>query len=252
MKIILSPAKSMDFESELPTGRHSDPAFLPQAERLNRLLRKKSARSLGKLMNISANLAQLNYDRNQTWSIPFTSDNSRPAIFAFNGEAYRGFDGYTLKEDQLDYLQDSLRIISGLYGLLKPLDLIQPYRLEMGTRMPVGVKKNLYEFWKPTLTDAVNAELEPDELFVNLASNEYSKAIEMGSLKGKVVNVQFKELRDGKYKTIMSFAKLARGTMARYLVDIKANTLDDVKGFDRDNYLYSEALSSETELVFTR
>lgn len=252
MKIILSPAKSMDFSTEVPTERHSDPGFLPQSERLNKLLRKKSARSLGKLMNLSNNLAQLNYDRNQSWELPFTSENARPAIFAFNGEVYRGFDAHSLNEGQLEYLQESVRILSGLYGILKPLDLIQPYRLEMGTRMPVGVKKNLYEFWKPALTRSMDEELAEGEVFVNLASNEYSKAIDLKSLKGKVINVQFKELRDGQYKTIMTFAKLARGTMARYLVDIQASTVEDLKGFDRDNYRYTEALSSDSELVFTR
>ncbi|MEO0338700.1 MAG: peroxide stress protein YaaA, partial [Bacteroidota bacterium] len=144
MKIVISPAKSLDFESELPTPLQSEPYFLAEAELLNRLLKKKSAKSLSKLMHISDNLGRLNYERNQEWSLPFTPENARPAVYAFNGEVYRGLDVYSLPKEKIDTLQNRLRILSGLYGLLKPLDLIQPYRLEMGTRMPVGKNKNLY------------------------------------------------------------------------------------------------------------
>lgn len=252
MKIVISPAKSMDFETSLPTATYTDANFLQEAERLNKLLKKKSARSLAKLMSISSNLAQLNYERNQDWSLPFESSNSRQSVYAFSGDVYRGLDVYTLPEGKIGVMQDKLRIISGLYGLLRPLDLIQPYRLEMGTRIKVGVKKNLYEFWRKRITEALNDELEEGEILVNLASNEYFKAIDTKTLKSPVINCAFKDFKNGEYKSIMTFAKLARGYMTRYLIDVDAKTVDDIKGFDYEGYHYSEPMSSEQELVFIR
>lgn len=253
MKIILSPAKSLDFESKLPVQEYTEAAFLSEAERLNKLLKKKSAKSLSKLMGISANLGQLNYERNQNWSLPFDPSNARPCVYAFSGDVYRGLDVYTLPKNKLDNLQQSLRIISGLYGMLKPLDLIQPYRLEMGTKLPVGKNKNLYEFWKSKITKTLNNELEEGELFLNLASNEYFKAIDTKALKVPVTTAVFKDLKNGEYKSIMTYAKLARGYMTRYIADTNAKTLDDIKGFDYEGYGYSEALSEkENELVFIR
>ena len=203
-------------------------------------------------MKISDNLAQLNYDRNQNWSLPFTKENARPAMYAFSGDVYRGLDAYTIETKKLDKVQDTVRIISGLYGLLKPLDLIQPYRLEMGTKFPVGKNKNLYEFWRQQVTQALNDELEDDELFLNLASQEYFKAIDTKALKVPVVEIKFQELKDGKYKTIAIFSKLARGLMTRYVIDTNAKTIEDVKGFSLENYRFTEDLSSDNELVFTR
>jgi cytoplasmic iron level regulating protein YaaA (DUF328/UPF0246 family) len=252
MKLVLSPAKSLNFESELPVSRHSNPVFLSEAERLNKVLRKKSAKGLSALMSISDALGQLNYDRNQEWSLPFTADNSRPAMYAFDGDVYRGLDAYTIDVSHLDFAQDTVRILSGLYGVLKPLDLMQPYRLEMGTKMSVGKHKNLYEFWKTPLTKQLNEELEDGELFVNLASNEYFKAVDTKSLKVPVYNISFKEFKNGKYKVVSFFAKYARGLMARYIIDQQINKLDDVKAFDLENYRFAESLSSEKELVFTR
>ena len=252
MKIVISPAKSLDFEKPIPKTTYSEALFLTEAERLNQLLRKKSPRALKKLMNISDNLAELNYQRNQEWSLPFDSSNARPAIYTFNGEAYRGVDIGSLPQEHIDTLQGSLRILSGLYGLLKPLDLIQAYRLEMGTRFPVGVKKNLYEFWKEKITTALNNELEEGELFVNLASNEYFKAIDVKKLKVPVVTPVFKDFKNGEYKSIMTFAKFARGLMARYLIEINATGIDDIKSFDREGYRFSESLSNSSILVFTR
>lgn len=252
MKLVLSPAKSLDYDSKLPTTKTSEACFLSQAERLNKLLKKKSARSLSKLMHISDNLGQLNFERNQQWSLPFTKDNARQAVYAFNGDVYRGLDAYTIETKKLNKLQDTVRILSGLYGVLKPLDLMQPYRLEMGTKLPVGKNKNLYEFWKKQVTQALNEELEDNELFLNLASNEYFKAIDTKALKVPVVNIKFQELKNGNYKTIAIFSKLARGLMARYIIDTDAKTLEDIKGFDYDNYRFTEKLSSENELVFTR
>lgn len=252
MKLVISPAKSLDFESKLPTDRFSEPRFLKQSERLNKLLKKKSAKSLSKLMSISDALGQLNYERNQSWELPFTKDNARPAAYAFSGDVYRGLDAYTIPEEKLDLLEDSVRILSGLYGLLRPMDLIQPYRLEMGTKMPVGVKKNLYEFWKKDITKALNEDLEDDELFLNLASNEYFKAVDTKSLKVPVITANFKDFKNGEYRMISFFAKAARGMMARYVIDTNAETVNDLKGFNYEGYGFSENMSTDTDLVFIR
>ncbi len=253
MKIVISPAKSLDFESKLPTDRHSEFSFTKEAERLNEILQKKSPRSLSKLMSISDNLGTLNWQRNQDWSLPFTSKNARPAVYAFNGDVYTGLDAYNLPKEKLDQLQSSLRILSGLYGILKPLDLIQPYRLEMGTKLPIGTKKNLYDFWKKKITQTLNDELEENELFLNLASNEYFSAIDKKELKVPVITPQFKDFKDGKLKMISFFAKKARGLMVRYIIDTDAKTIDDIKGFDYDGYGYSEEHSTkENEFVFIR
>ncbi len=252
MKLLLSPAKSLNFESPLPNKRHTESQFLAQSERLNKMLKTKSARSLSKLMSISDALGQLNYERNQSWELPFTKDNARPAVYAFNGDVYRGLDAYTIPEEKIETLQSTVRILSGLYGLLKPTDLIQPYRLEMGTKFKVGVKKNLYEFWKKDITKTLNEELEDDELFLNLASNEYFKAVDVKALKVPVITANFKEFKNGQYKMISFFAKAARGMMARYVVDINAKTIDDLKGFNYDDYSFSEPMSKGNELTFIR
>ncbi len=252
MKLVLSPAKSLNFESKLPTAITTEACFLNEAERLNKLLKKKSARSLSKLMNISNNLGQLNYERNQEWQLPFTKDNARPAIYAFSGDVYRGLDVYNIPEEKLNKLQDTVRIISGLYGILKPMDLIQPYRLEMGTKFPVGKNKNLYEFWKEKITQSLNNELEDNELFLNLASKEYFKAINLKALKVPVITASFKDFKNGEYKMIMTFAKQARGFMTRYIIDTNAKTIDDIKCFNYKGYALSDSMSTETELVFIR
>lgn len=203
-------------------------------------------------MSISDALGQLNYQRNQEWQLPFTTDNARQAIFAFSGDVYRGLDAYSISTEKLDKLYNTVRIISGLYGLLKPTDLIQPYRLEMGTKLQVGKHKNLYAFWQKTITRALNQELESDELFLNLASNEYFKAIDVKTLKVPVITATFKDFKNGQYKIISFFAKEARGLMARYIIDANANTLDDLKGFNYEGYNFSEPMSSNAELVFVR
>lgn len=252
MKLVLSPAKSLDYTSTVPTIKATEACFLNEAERLNKLLKTKSARSLSKLMDISSDLGQLNYERNQEWSLPFTKDNARQAIYAFSGDVYRGLDAYTIPSDNINTLQNTVRIISGLYGVLKPLDLIQPYRLEMGTKFPVGKNKNLYEFWRKQITQKLNEDLEDDELFLNLASAEYFKAIDTKALKVPVITATFKDFKNGEYKNIMTFAKQARGYMTRYIIDTNAKTIDDLKGFNYQGYGYSEPMSSVTELVFIR
>ncbi|QNK78977.1 peroxide stress protein YaaA [Winogradskyella sp. PAMC22761] len=252
MKLVLSPAKSLDYGTKLPTTKTTEGQFLKEADQLNKVLKKKSAKDLSELMHISDNLGQLNFERNQEWELPFTQDNARPAIYAFSGDVYRGIDAYTIDTKKLDKVEDTVRILSGLYGILKPLDLVQPYRLEMGTKLPVGKNKNLYEFWQKKVTKALNEELEDDELFINLASNEYFKAVDTKALKVPVVNIVFKEFKNDKYKIVAFYAKLARGLMTRYIIDTDAKTVDDIKAFNYENYGFSDALSSENELVFTR
>lgn len=252
MKLVLSPAKSLNYESDLPTANFTECCFLNEAKRLNTLLKTKSPKSLSTLMKISPALGELNYQRNQDWSLPFTPDNARQAIYAFSGDVYRGIDAYTIPKDKIDLLQHTVRILSGLYGVLKPLDLVQPYRLEMGTKFPVGKNKNLYDYWKTKITKALNAELQDDELFLNLASNEYFKAIDTKALKVPVINVTFLQFKDGKYKNIAIFSKLARGMMTRYIIDSNAQTINDVKGFNYDNYGFDANQSTENNLVFTR
>lgn len=253
MKIVISPAKSLDFESPLPTAKNTQPQFLEQSEKLNKILVKKKPKALSKLMSISDNLAELNWERNQNFSVPFTDQNSRPAVYAFNGDVYQGLDAYSIPEEKLDRLQETLRILSGLYGILKPLDLIQPYRLEMGTQLRVGRKNNLYEFWKKDLTAHLNGELQDDELFLNLASNEYFGAVDEKKLKVPVITPIFKDWKNDKLKVISFFAKKARGSMVRYIIDSNANTLEDIKGFDLDSYRFSEEhTDKENQPVFIR
>ena len=252
MKLVISPAKSLNFESALPTTLSTDGRFLNEAQQLNDLLKKKSAKALSELMHISPNLGQLNYQRNQDWAIPFTAENARPAIYAFSGDVYRGLDAYTISTSKLESLQNSVRIISGLYGLLNPLDLVQPYRLEMGTKLPVGKSKNLYEFWRKKVTAALNDELQDGELFVNLASQEYFKAIDIKTLKVPVIHIDFKDFKNGHYKTIAIFAKLARGYMTRHIIDNAVDSIDGLKTFTTDGYAFDANLSTDTKLVFTR
>lgn len=253
MKIVISPAKSLDYETPLPTTKFSEPHFLESAQQLNKVLAKKKPKALSSLMSISDNLAQLNWERNQNFSIPFTSENARQAVFAFNGDVYQGLDAYSLETPKLDTLQDTLRILSGLYGVLRPLDLIQPYRLEMGTSLPVGKKKNLYEFWKKNITEHLNSELVEDELFVNLASNEYFGAVDTKALKVPVIAPVFKDWKNDKLKVISFYAKKARGSMVRYIIDSDAKSLDDIRGFNLDGYQFSkEHTLKENEPVFIR
>ena len=252
MKIVISPAKSLNFEKELPTTTFSEPQFLKQATTIQRTLKKKKPKMLSQLMDISDKLAELNWQRNQDWQIPFTTKNARPAVYTFDGDVYLGLDAYSLSLDKLEVLQDKLRILSGLYGLLKPLDLMQAYRLEMGTSLPIGKNKNLYEFWKKTITKTLNSELKKGELFINLASNEYFSAVDAKALKVPVITPEFKDHKDGQLKMISFFAKKARGMMVRYIIDTNAQTKDDLKGFNYEGYAFDANLSKGNTLVFTR
>ena len=252
MKIVISPAKSLNLEKALPTSLVSEATFLKQAETIQKTLKKKKPKQLMELMDISEKLADLNWQRNQDWQLPFTPENARPAMYTFDGEVYTGLDAYSLPVEKVGVLQDKLRILSGLYGILKPLDLMQAYRLEMGTSIAIGTKKNLYEFWKKTLTDQLNSELNKDELFVNLASNEYFSAVDIKKLKVPVITPEFKDYKDGKLKMISFFAKKARGLMVRYIIDTNAETVEDLKGFNYEGYAFDANLSNGNKLVFTR
>ena len=253
MKIIISPAKSLDFKTELPIKNFSIPNFLSESKKINELLKKKSPSELKSLMSISEKLAELNWNRNNTFKTPFNIENARPSIFTFNGDVYSGLDAFSLSMDQLNQAQKSLRILSGLYGLLKPLDLIQPYRLEMGTKLNVEGSLNLYGFWRNKITNKLNDELNENEFFVNLASNEYSSAIDRKLLKTTMISPVFKDMKNGKLKIIYFYAKKARGMMVRYILDNEIINLEDLRGFDYGGYSYSSEESEKMkELVFIR
>ena len=252
MKILLSPAKSLDFKSKLPTEAYSNICFEKEAEYLSSILKSKSPSELSNLMNTSSKIADLNYERNHSWSLPFTQTNARQAIYAFSGDVYRGLDAYTIEDERIDFIQKSVRILSGLYGLIKPLDLIQPYRLEMGTKLAFDSNKNLYDFWRKKITQQINSELESDEPVLNLASNEYFKAVDNKVIKADVYSANFKQLKNGEYKTIAIFSKKARGLMTRFIVDNKITDVNDLKSFDYDGYMFQESLSSERDMIFTR
>lgn len=252
MKIVISPAKSLDFESPLPTAEYSRPRFLKESRLLNKAIKKKKPKDLMELMSISNKLAELNWQRNKQWKTPFTPANARPALYTFAGDVYVGFDAQTFPVEKLPLLQERLRILSGLYGILKPLDLIQAYRLEMGINLAAGDAKNLYEFWKDKLTLSLNKELKKGELFINLASNEYFSVINTKALKVPVITPEFMDYKDGKLKMISFFAKKARGMMVRYIMDTNAETIDDLKGFNYEGYQFDANLSKGNKLVFTR
>ena len=253
MKLVISPAKSLDFETAVPTSKFTKGIFLNEAEKLSAVLKKKSPKKLSELMHISPKLGELNWQRNQDWELPFSLENARQAVYAFNGDVYTGLDAYTLlPQEKLEQLQNKLRILSGQYGILKPLDLMQPYRLEMGTKLKVGSKENLYKFWDKKVTEALNAEMEKDEVFVNLASNEYFKVINTKLLKVPVITPVFKDYKGEKLKIISFFAKKARGLMVRYILDNNIETREGLKGFNSEGYAFDSSLSNEKELIFTR
>tara|TARA_R100001369_G_scaffold21881_2_gene39692 strand:- start:8541 stop:9302 length:762 start_codon:yes stop_codon:yes gene_type:complete len=253
MKIVLSPAKSLDFETKLPTTRGTQPQYLDTAIKINRKMSRMTKDEVAKLMDISDKLADLNYGRYKDFQEEHTKENSRPAMYAFNGDVYTGLDAFSMPVEKLDVLQDKLRILSGLYGVLKPLDLIQPYRLEMGTNVGLYSKKNLYEIWQKKVTDSLNKEMEKNDLFINLASNEYFKAVDTKKLKANVITPVFKDFSNGKLKIVSFFAKKARGAMVRYIIDKNVESFEEMKGFDYEGYKFSEnETKNNAELVFTR
>jgi len=252
MKVLLSPAKSLDFQTPVPCDQTSVPIFLDKAAQVNAVLRKKNPKKLMDLMGISPSLAALNYERNQVWSGEGNASEERAAVYAFNGEVYRGLDVYNLPADRIEMMQNTLRILSGQYGLLRPLDQIMPYRLEMGTKLAIGRAKNLYEFWHKEVTKALDSDLEPGEIVVNLASNEYAKCVDFGTLDNPVITPVFKEFKNGAYKVLAVYAKYARGLMARFIIESGAESLEDLMAFSDGGYALSQEMSEGNQLVFIR
>lgn len=253
MIILISPAKTLDLNpSDLKL--HSTPRMLADSEKLVKVLKKKSKNSLKKLMKVSDNIATLNVERFQNYQTPFTPDNSKQAVLAFKGDVYLGLDASSFEEEDFNFAQTHLRILSGLYGLLKPLDLMQAYRLEMGTSLKTGRKKNLYEFWDAKITDLINKDLAEtaQEIILNLASQEYFHAVKPAKLKGRLVTVNFKEDRNGVFKVISFNAKKARGSMARQIIKNQILDIEAIKGLNVDDYIYNPELSEGDNLVFTK
>lgn len=254
MLMLVSPAKSLD-ESPRPKAlAFSQGAFMSQAAQLIEQVRQLAPVDLSQLMHISDDLAQLNFDRNQAWLTPDAEDGvSKQAVLMFKGDVYQGLDAGSLQAADFDYAQAHLRILSGLYGLLRPLDLMRPYRLEMGTKLANAQGKDLYAFWGTQLTEALNAELaKAGKPIVNLASNEYFKAVKPKLLDSDVITPIFKDLKSGQYKIVSFYAKKARGLMVRYAIDHKVEQVEDLKYFDYAGYQFAPALSSEKDWVFTR
>jgi uncharacterized protein len=254
MLLLLSPAKSLDFETRAPALNFTQPAFLQEAESLNQTLRTLSPESLASLMDISDKLGELNFRRNLDWHIPFTADNAKPAIFAFTGDVYTGLNVASWSPADLSYAQDHVRILSGLYGLLRPLDLIQPYRLEMGTSLRHGNHHSLYEFWGSTLADALRTTIPQNNnrTFINLASVEYYRAVKHGLHEEMVISPVFKDFKNGQYKIISFFAKKARGQMASWIIQNRITDSAGLLDFDLGGYRYSKQESTESTPVYLR
>lgn len=254
MKLVISPAKSLNFETQVPTENFTTPYFIAQSKSINRSLKMLSPKELSDLMAISDKLAELNWQRNQDRNFEATviSAQARQAVFAFNGEVYTGLDAYSIPKNKFDVLNDKVRILSGLYGILKPFDIIEPYRLEMGKKLKVGKNDNLYQIWKPLVADFLNKEMINDEVLINLASTEYFSAIDTKLLKSKIITPEFKDYKDDKLKVISFFAKKARGLMARFIVDNNINSVEDLKMFNVEGYAFDDTLSTNDKYIFTR
>ncbi|MDA3904900.1 MAG: peroxide stress protein YaaA [Bacteroidales bacterium] len=254
MLIIISPAKTLDFEQKANTSHISDCDLLPQAAKLIKVLKKCNSEDLMKLMGISNKLGHLNQERFASWSRPFNIENAKQALLAFKGDVYTGLYAETFSEKELQYSQTHLRILSGLYGVLRPLDLIQPYRLEMGTKLRTDTFTSLYDFWGDKLTNKINLALKAqgDKILINLASNEYFKALNKKKLKGNIITPVFKDFSNGEYKIISFFAKKARGLMSRFILQNELKKPEELKHFDAEGYFFSEAESSTNQLIFLR
>ena len=255
MLFLLSPAKSLDYDTPVPAALpHTLPAFTADSKRLIEVLRKESPQSLASLMSISDALAALNVARYAAWSPRFTADNARQAVMAFNGDVYEGLQAPSLSPEQLQWAQHHVAILSGLYGVLRPLDWMQPYRLEMGTRLATEAGTNLYQFWGPRIAEHLNHQLAADTtpVVVNLASQEYFKSVDRRVLKARVIECVFEDWKNGVYKIISFHAKRARGLMARYAITQRVTTPRQLEGFDLEGYAFSAAASTPERLVFRR
>ncbi len=251
---VISPAKTLDFDSPPTTNTYTQPEFIAESEKIMAKLKKTSKKRIGILMDISKNLVDLNFERYQDWAPDFDKESSRQAILAFKGDVYIGLEADKFAEDDLEFAQKHLRILSGLHGILKPLDLIRPYRLEMGTSLKVGRRENLYDFWKDKIYKNLNSAIEESgsNVLINIASNEYFSAVDTKKLKAEIVKVDFKDFKNGEYKMLSFFAKKARGMMARYIIDHRINDPESIKSFNSDGYYFSEELSTSGHFVFLR
>jgi len=252
MLMLVSPAKTLDFESPLPIKEFTQPELLDDAQELIDQLKSLSPADVSELMGLSDKLAHLNVTRFQHWQKPFTVENSRPAIYAFKGDVYTGLDAYSFNKNDMKFAQKHFRMLSGLYGLLKPLDLMQAYRLEMGTKYANLRGKNLYEFWGDSITEKINDELKSNDILLNLASNEYFKAVNKKVLAAEIITPVFKDEKNGQYKIISFYAKKARGLMAAYVIKNRIKHVEDIKQFNVAGYRYSADLSKSKEWVFIR
>jgi len=254
MLIVISPAKKLDYSSPVTAKNHSQPALLDHSAELLQGLKKLSPQDVCALMGLSDNLGALNYERFQAWDRPFTEDNAKPAILAFKGDVYKGLDAESMTENQLEWAQDHLRILSGLYGLLRPMDLMQPYRLEMGTKFANQRGKDLYQFWGNIITDEINSLLSnaKSPVLLNLASNEYFKSVQQKNIAGRIVTPVFMDKKGDKYKIISFYAKKARGLMSAFIIKNKITAVDGIKKFNVDGYSFNSAMTDGDSWVFTR
>ncbi|MFW1762143.1 peroxide stress protein YaaA [Acinetobacter calcoaceticus] len=254
MLALISPAKTLDYETALPTDEFTQPRLLEHSAQLIEVCRKLSASEIANLMSVSEKIATVNADRFRDWKPEFDFSNARQAIYAFKGDVYTGLDAYHLKDKDIDFAQQHLRMLSGLYGLLRPLDLMMPYRLEMGTKLKNLRGHNLYEFWGEIITNQINEDLAAikTELLVNLASDEYYKSVNEKKIKAEIVKPVFLDQKNGKYKVISFYAKKARGLMARFIIENQLNKAEDIKAFNTDGYYFDAENSSAKELVFKR
>lgn len=252
MITIISPAKLLNFDKQNITEEFTQPVFQKESQLLINKLKKLSSKKISNLMGLSKNLSDLNFERYQQWHLPFTPENSKQALFAFNGEVYNGLKAESLTQNDVVFAQDNLRILSGLHGVLRPLDLIQPYRLEMGTKIGAGRAKTLYAYWSKKVTTQLLSELPKDEVLINMASNEYFKVIDKEKFKHKIITPVFKDEKNGNYKVLTIYAKHARGMMTRFIIQNKITNPEEIKAFDEKGYVFNPNLTNGDEWVFTR
>jgi len=254
MLIAISPAKKLDFTTPCPTADFTQPMHLEHAVELIGIMAQKDSFEIADLMKLSMKLADLNMQRYQDWHIPFTAENAKQALFAFHGDVYQGLDAATLSNEDIAYAQNHLCILSGLYGLLRPLDLMQAYRLEMGTKLTTKRGNSLYQFWGDIITNSINDALaaQGDDILINLASNEYFSSVKTANINGRIITPVFKELRQGRYRIISFNAKKARGLMSRYIIENSIENPEQIKAFDIANYSFNAEMSSDDEFTFTR
>ena len=254
MLVVISPAKNLDYERPIPKVKASQPQLLDHAQSLIDTLKPLAPHEVSQLMHLSDKLGQLNYDRFQAWRRPFTSKNARPAVLAFNGDVYQGLDAPNMNNEDLAFAQQHLRILSGLYGVLRPLDRMQPYRLEMGTKLANANGKDLYAFWGATITEVLNAHMKKirASALINLASNEYFRAVQVKAVALPIIEPVFKDWKNGEYKIISFFAKKARGLMSAYIIKHRLTTPEAIKTFDWGGYRFNDEMSTGARWVFTR